>query len=783
MFEKIERPIDLGYAESLISLQPHKDSWFVGEGRTVLQTARNGFVDRGSPYGLFVCETRLLSRYEMRINDQDLIPVALSNVNQHSWLGYYVALPPGIDPGPPDKGSGEVQPYSENTLEVRVTRTASDGIHEDIDIVNYSLKSTSFDLQYWFDADFASVTEADSKRRKPRRQPKVQWSSEALGEPTLSFRYRETHKYHNQDEKGVANLDRGMRIRITARNCAIKFRSGQIRIRIKLPPRGQWHACLDFIPSIEQHTFQHENLCYAFNDPNSRSVRLRTQFFESATHFQSPVSDGLNTIAAKCVRQAIRDLAALRLYDLDEGVDAWTVAAGFPLYVALYGRDTLTVSWQASILSTAILRGSLPVLSRWQGTEVNDWRDEQPGRMIHEMHTDPLSELNYIPRARYYGATTTSAFYPVAVSLLWHWTGNKALVARYIEPALKCFEWLRKYGDSNDDGFYDYKSRSKMGVRNQGWKDSSDAIVYPDGKQVSPAIATCEEQAFVYFAKAFFAEVLWWFDKKDEARRLHKEAKELKKRFNEAFWLEKEGYFAMGLDAKSRPIRSIGSDPGHCIGAGIVDDALVKRTAERMFAPDLFTGWGFRTLSCDHPAYDPFSYHRGSVWPVENGPFALGFARYGLYDHVEQIGRAIFEAASLFQFYRLPELFSGHPRDKQHPFPAIYANANSPQAWSASTVFALLQSMIGVYPYAPMRMLFVDPHLPEWLPEITLSNLHVADAALAIRFFRKENGSSSYEILEQKGTAHVVRQPSPWSLTAHLPERMKDILASFLPRK
>jgi glycogen debranching enzyme len=247
--------------------------------------------------------------------------------------------------------------------------------------------------------------------------------------------------------------------------------------------------------------------------------------------------------------------------------------------------------------------------------------------------------------------------------------------------------------------------------------------------------------------------------------------------------MHKEAYFAMGLDAKSRPIRSIGSDPGHCIGSGIVDDALVKPTAERMFAVDLFTGWGFRTLSSDHAAYDPFSYHRGSAWPAEHGPFALGFACYGLYEHVERTCRAQFEAASLFEFYRLPELLSGHPRDNQHPFPAIHPNANSPQAWSASTVFPLLQSLVGVYPYAPLKMLFVDPHLPEWLPEVTLSNLRIGEATLKIRFFRKENGSSDYEVLQQGGKIYIVRQPSPWSLTAHFAERMKDILTSFLPGK
>lgn len=771
------------YRDSLVRLQPHNDSWLIGQGRTVLRTSRNGFIPTDSEYGLFVYETRLLSRYEMQIDGEDLIPVAMSNVTQHSWLGYYVVLPPGIDPGPPDKGSGEVQAYSENSLEIKISRFAGQGVHEDIDLVNYSLERTSFNLHLYVDADFAAVTEANSRRTKATRRKQIEWNDKLSEGPELYIRHAAKNSYNHQGEKGTAEIDRGIRVRVTRADTPAKYHKGKITFPVRLAPGATWHACIDLIAMIDGRVLRPIYSCRSFFDADNVFDRRRRRFLDSATHFNSPAQSTLAGAVIECVNQATRDLAALRLYDLDSSEDAWTVAAGLPIYIALYGRDALTVGWQASLLSTAILRGTLPEIARWQGTQMNGWRDEQPGRMIHEMHTDPLSALNIIPRGRYYGATTTSAFYPVAVSLLWHWTGDKALVAPYIEPSLKALKWLDDYGDSNGDGFYDYKTRSKMGVRNQGWKDSSDAIVYPNGKQVAPAIATCEEQAFVYFAKTFFSEVLWWFDRKDEAKRLHKEAAQLKKRFNDAFWMDKEGYFAMGLDAKSRQIQSVGADPGHCIGSGIVDDSLVKKTAERMFAPDLFTGWGIRTLSSANPAYDPFSYHRGSVWPVEHGPFALGFARYGLHSHVEKLCRAQFEAAALFDFYRLPELFTGHPRDDEHPFPAIYPNANSPQAWSASTVFSLLQSILGVYPYAPLKMLFVDPHLPEWFPEITLSNLHVAEATLTIRFFRKENGATDYEILEQQGKVHVIRQPSPWSLTAHLPERMKDILTSFLPGK
>ena len=293
--------------------------------------------------------------------------------------------------------------------------------------------------------------------------------------------------------------------------------------------------------------------------------------------------------------------------------------------------------------------------------------------------------------------------------------------------------------------------------------------------------ATCEEQGIVYAAKMNLAEVLWWLDRKDEAKRLYYAAKELKERFNGAFWMEDEGLFAMALDPDKRQVKSIGSNALHCIATGIADKSLVTRSLERLFAEDMFTGWGVRTLSSQHPAYNPYSYHRGTVWPVEHGPFAVGAYRYGCHDYVERICRSQFETAALFDFFRLPECIAGHQRDEDHPFPAVYPGANSPQAWSATTVYTLLQAMLGLQPFAPFRMLFLDPFLPTWLPEITISGLRVADAMITIRFFRTPNGDSDYEIVDLQGSLTVCRQPSRWSLTASFAERAEDILVSFTP--
>lgn len=287
----------------------------------------------------------------------------------------------------------------------------------------------------------------------------------------------------------------------------------------------------------------------------------------------------------------------------------------------------------------------------------------------------------------------------------------------------------------------------------------------------------------MYLAKLHLSELLWWLDEKDEARRLYQEATTLKKRFNEAFWMDDLGVFAMGLDRAKRQIRSIGSNAGHCLATGIVEESFVKRTADRLFQDDMFSGWGIRTLSAGHAAYSPYSYHRGSVWPVEHGSFAVGFMRYGLHAYVERICRAQFESAALFESNRLPELFTGHHRDADHPFPAYYPNANSPQAWSASVTWCLLQSMLGLYPYAPLNLLLLDPHLPDWLPEISVRNLHVGAGVIDLRFYRTRDGDSDYEVVDKRGHLHVVRQPSPWSLTATFGERLQDALTSLLPGK
>jgi glycogen debranching enzyme len=769
----------MGMNNSLIQLRPRADTLYVSQGHTSLATERDGFIADGAEHGLFVHETRLLSRYRWLIDGAPPQPVALSNVTQHTWMAYYIAPPPGDD-NESDPGSRQVTDAAQQTIELRLSRFAGHGLHEDVDLTNFTQRRVAFMLQLEAAADFADLAETRDGQQQHGTITR-QWRAAADGAWELVFGYRAEHAYDQQGERGVASIDRKLTLRFENLTSPPAYDDSRVAFRVELEPHATWHACVNMIPRIDGHTLAPLYSCRSFAGTHNEHDRRRDLFLGSATTFSAPESATLTPIVVGALEQARQDLAALRLYDLDQDERAWTMAAGLPIYTALFGRDTLTASAQAGLAGADMLRGTLYELARWQGSATNDWRDEQPGRMLHEAHTGPLAALNYDPRGRYYGSATTSGAFPVAVAELWHWTGDKALIRPLVDPALRALRWLDKHADLDGDGFYEYRTRSSQGVKHQGWKDSGDAIVYEDGAPVEPPIATCEEQGFAYVAKLHMAEVLWWLGETDVAKRLYREAGELKRRFNTAFWMESEGFFALGLDAQKRQIRSIASNVGHCLAAGIVDDTLAPRAAERLLAADLFSGWGVRTLSARHPAYNPYSYHRGSVWPVEQATFALGFLRYGLHDQVERICRAQFDAAALFDLYRLPELFSGHARDDAHPFPAFYPRANWPQAWSSSALFTLVQSLLGLYPYAPLNMLLIDPHLPAWLPEITISNLRVGDAAVTVRVYRKPGGESDYSILDKRGTLHVLRQPSPWSLTASFGERLKDALISLLP--
>ena len=763
-----------GEGASRIRLRPRYDVLHVSRGRTVLGVNQEGTIRRENPgQGLFVYQTRMLCDYRWKIQGKEPQLSTQSAVEQHSWLGYYYDAPPNCKETP----TGECNPLQE-TIELRVARVVGEGMHEDVEVTNHTQIATSITLELEVDADFVSRKEVKQERKQKGRLKKT-WERAGEGEWRWKFDYAVEHKYDHQGNSGVARMQRGICLLMRA-DSEPSHSENKLSFKVQLGPHQRWKACLKWRPEVDGNVLPVEPACNALLCSEGDYCRKQRSFLSQATAIRTPATGDLSAAVQRVMDRARLDLASLRLFDLDEGEHNWKLAAGVPTYLALFGRDMLAAAWQASLLSNDMVRGAVSQLARMQAHDRNDWRDAQPGRMLHEAHTDPLSVLNFDPEALYFGTANTPFLFAIGVSELWHWTGDKDFIRPMLRPALDTLAWADR--ESRDEsGFYKYKTRSEQGVKNQGWKDSSDAMVYPDGSQVEDPLGTCEMQAFAYAAKLHLSETLWWLDERGEARRLYQEAEELKKRFNERFWMEDENYVAMAIDKENRLVKSIASDPGHCLLSGILQEDRVPSVVNRMMQPDMFSGWGVRTLSAEHPAYNPFAYHRGTVWPVENGSYVLGMARYGLHGEMWRLARAIFETATLFDYDRLPEVFGGHARDEVHPFPCLYERADSPQAWSASAPFIVMQALLGIYPYAPLKVLFVDPWLPEWLPEVTVEDLRVGKAQATVRFQRKSDGTTDYKVVRREGDLHVVRHPSPWSLTADWGERVKDAVSSLLP--
>jgi glycogen debranching enzyme len=451
------------------------------------------------------------------------------------------------------------------------------------------------------------------------------------------------------------------------------------------------------------------------------------------------------------------------------------------MYQQFFGRDTLTTAWQALLAMPAMMKDTLILNAAWQGTAVDNWRDEEPGKLIHQARWGPLSRLGIDPFERYYGDYATPPDFLIMLGQYFAWTNDLETVRELLPAADKALTWLERYGDLDGDGFIEYLTRSERGVENQGWKDSHDAVVDENGTIIKPPIATSELQAYCYAALELVAPVFFLAGERKRAVQLLRDARALKKRFDDAFWMEDLGFYAFALGPDKKQVRSIASNTGHLLAAGIIPVEKGRRVAQRLMKPDLFSGWGVRTLSSAHPAYNPFSYHLGSVWPVENGTFALGLARYGCWDELHRLAEGLFAATELCSENRLPEALGGLPRDEEHPHPGIYPESNAPQSWSASMIVLLIQSLLGMRPVAPLRLLLVDPHLPEWLPDMRLEGVRLGESLLDLEFERTTAGETRYHVTRREGHARLIRQPVPQGDEASLLGRARAALGS-LPR-
>jgi glycogen debranching enzyme len=510
-----------------------------------------------------------------------------------------------------------------------------------------------------------------------------------------------------------------------------------------------------------------------FDDTEAREQRLRT-WQQQLTRITIPP----NRAAERVVSANVRDFASFPL--LEGPPDEWlTLQAGMPLYPALFGRDTLTAGWQAAFLDCGeSLDASLTRLGRLQSDRVHDWRDEEPGRIPYQVRRGPLAILDLNPYAAYYADFASPLMFVISLAHLYSWSGDQRTVYRHWDAARRVLDWARRYGDKDGDGYLEYHTRSAKGTKNQGWKDSGDAIVHDDGTPVPAPIGTCELQGYWFAAQQLMAILCGAMGEYAEAKALWASASDLKERFNRDWWDEQEGSVVLALDPDKRQIRAVTSNVGHCIACGIIDDPHLPRVVGRLFAPDMFSGWGIRTLSSAHRAYNPLSYHLGTVWAVEQATIAFGLRRFGFNARAVEIARALFDLAELYPESRIPECIGGYSRGEDGG-PGAYPRANTPQLWNASAFPLLIHTLLGLQPVAPIETLFVDPVLPTWLPELVLQDLRLAGATVSLRFWRDRSGSSHAEVLDQRGTFHLVKQPPPESLSAGAADRLAALFDSL----
>jgi len=735
---------------------------------SLLATDRSGAIDGDGLQGLFEHDARLLSRWRLLVHGRPPRLVANSAVHPHSTLAYYVApLDREADPGTDALGL----PWEEHDRELvlHVRRFVGRGMHEHVDLVNYGMRDSRVEVAWGVAADFADIVEARGGVRQQQAPVSAAWQMSPLGQGELRLEYQ-----HPQ-------LSLGTRVTFSvvaegrpadASEVGFEWDGTRVACNLALLPREKRQVCVVVAPVVEGEMREPLFGCGAFDSADSS----KPAWAESATRLETR-----NAVVQRAWDRAVIDFASLGLGDDEGPAMAATPAAGVPLYGTLFGRDALTASGQALLASPEVAESALRLLARHVGTRDDDFFDEQPGRVPQQVRSGPLARLGITPWRHDYGDYAAPCAFLVLLGAYHMVTGDLALVRELREPAERVLGWLEGRADIDGDGFLEYRTRSPKGQKHQGWKDAGNAVVDADGRQVDPPIAPCEIQGYWYAARLMMAEVFLALGEPSRAFDMYRKAADLKARFNEGFWLPQERFIAFGLDGQKRQIASIASNAAHCLATGIVDGAYAKDVVARMLAPDMFSGWGIRTLSADNPAYNPFKYHLGSVWPVENATAALGMKRYGFAAEASRVAGAMFHATTLFEHARLPETFGGLPRDAHHPHPGIYPDACAPQAWSATAVFWFVQAMLGLWTYAPLNALIIEPELPEWLPELTLRNLGVKDARLSIQFKRDRHGKTDYRVLGRSGTVRVLRQPAPEDVRAGPAIRVRELVESLLP--
>ena len=697
----------------------------VKEGETFLYSDTNGNLDDRRDYGLglYHRDVRYLSHFQLKLSGRN--PVLLSSSSERAYMAH-------VDLTNPDLYSEDGALLApQQSINVRRIRAINGRLFERIRVKNYNPAPVAIDVELSLGADFADIFEVRGLAREVRGTHEPPRAEGRL----VAFAYHGVDGHRRETRVELASEPDRMEVVGDIVRVSFRLNLGPYQTRL-LALTVEPDADGEAPPRKEFDTAAHE-LRRSYEDWERDATRIVTD----------------NELFNQVLDQGLRDLRALYTPVNGNGV----IAAGIPWYVTIFGRDGLIAAHQLLMVNPRLARETLRVMAAYQGDRVDAWRDEEPGKILHELRRGELAQAGLVPHTPYYGSVDSTPWFLIDYAQHFRWTGDLDLAKELLPAALAALSWIDDYGDMDGDGFVEYLTRSPAGMRNQGWKDSHDSIVHADGTVAEPPIALAEVQGYVHLAKLRMADVLEALGEPDRADRLRGEAAALRERFNEAFWLEEERCFAAALDGDKRPVATVMSNPGHGLYCDIVDPEKAAHLSRRLLAPDMFSGWGIRTMSKSAAAYNPMSYHNGSVWPHDNALIAAGLKRYGYVRATNRVATALFDAAIHADYLRLPELFCGFTRRSPNR-PVSYPIACSPQAWAAGSPFLVLQAMLGISARAHENLLTVNkPHLPVWLDTVELQNLRVGDSRITL-LFRREGDITGFSLLSREGDVRVVME-------------------------
>jgi len=650
------------------------------DGSTFFVSDPSGDVEAVAADGFFHADMRHLSTWRLLVDGEP--PKTVSS----KTLDYYSArIVAGV------WAEGE----TDATIAVTRERFVAGGVHEDVIVENLTERPRRVEVVIEFASDFGDILECHERPEKQGR------TTRHAGEREVTLRYKRD------------DFIRETVLRF-GEECTVDRTSATFVV--DLAGREVWKTCVDIVPVVEGEERQSRHRCDDFGNPEPYMPISLDEWLETAPRLDTD-SGGLRQ-TYDC---SLLDLAALRFQPVEDS-DLTVPAGGLPWFMALFGRDSIVMAYQLLPFQAHVAKATLELLASLQATERDDFRDAEPGKIMHELRHGELAVLGDAPHSPYYGGHDTTPLFLVLLDEYERWSGDSALVRALEQPARAALRWIEEEGDLDGDGFLEYVTRSPDGLENQGWKDSDNAMLFADGTRAEPPIAACEVQAYAYDAfrrTARLAREIW--DDGELADRLLGRAETLRERFEEAFWSDERGHYVLALDGEKRQVDALTSNIGHVLFGGIASPERARATVRKLLSPELSSGWGIRTMSSADAGYNPLEYHNGTVWPHDTALVAEGMRRYGFRDEASGLATRLLEAAEVFGG-RLPELFAGFDR-ADTGFPVEYDGASRPQSFAAGAPLMALRTLLGLD--AEDGVLRVAPAVPEALGHLSLASIRV----------------------------------------------------------